>query len=110
MRSFSIDGGGGALDVDMGATEREFPNGGATGVNFGVTEVGAPEDVPVPTTVIVPGTSIWKTPVKRFDGKSVSGNQRAGRRRYPPSLSMYASRTFSVGVVIRGDSGPSYSN
>ena len=69
-----MGGGGGAFLGDTGASgfERELPSaggadaggadfefagaGGATG--FGVTDVGAPAKVPVPTTVMLPGTSI----------------------------------------------------
>ena len=89
MRSFSIEGGGGAAAGDTGAveSERAFPRAGLElGEIFGVTVAGAPVEVPVPTTAIVPGTSNWKTPVYLFEGKSVRGNHRAGSNKYPPSL------------------------
>src|SRR5580704_346797 len=86
MRSFSIEGGGGALNGVTGAFDRAFPIGCGGGVYFGVTEAGAPAETPVPATVMFPGTSIWKTPVYRLEGKSVSGNQRAGSSKYTPSL------------------------
>src|SRR5271169_2147235 len=91
IRSFSIEGGAGALMGDTGAARRAFPStGGVAGSeeNLGVTDSGAPADFPVPTTAIVPGTSIWKIPVYRLAGKSVSGNQREGSNKYPPSLAM----------------------
>src|SRR6267154_5166496 len=62
MRSFSIEGGGGAADGDIGAADREFPMGGA-GSCLGVADVGAPVEVPVPAIVMFPGISSWKTPV-----------------------------------------------
>ena len=70
---------------------RAFPSAGGeagTEEGRGVTDVGAPAETPVPTTVMFPGTSSWKTPVYRLEGKSVSGNQRAGSSKYPPSLAM----------------------
>src|SRR3981189_2024806 len=108
-RSFSIEGAGGAVEGDVGAADLEFPMGGA-GEILGVTDVGAPADVPVPTPAMFPGTSIGKTPVKRCLGKSVSGNQRAGSSRYPPSLSMCANCTPSSELVPLLESGPAYSN
>src|SRR6202158_4181009 len=79
MRSFSMEGGGGALIGDTGVPDRAFPGAGATtGEGLGVTDAGAPAEVPVPTTVMLPGTPIWKIPVYRLEGKSVSGNQREG--------------------------------
>src|SRR5579862_2309032 len=80
MRSFSIEGGGGALVVATGALDEggapffgrlfpiAFPIEGP-GTNWGVTETGAPDETPVPATVIVPGTSIWNTPVYLLEGK-----------------------------------------
>src|SRR5260221_5421009 len=91
MRSFPIEGGGGALVGETGAPRRAFPSAGPGAEDaevLGVTDSGAPAEVPVPTTVMVPGTSIWKIPVYRFEGKSVSGNQREGSSKYPPSLAM----------------------
>ena len=76
---------------DTGAPCRAFPSAGAgagAAAALGVTDSGAPADVPVPTTVMFPGTSIWKIPVYRLEGKSVSGNQREGSSKYPPSLAM----------------------
>ncbi len=76
---------------ETGAPRRAFPSmGGGAGddATLGVTDSGAPADFPVPTTVMVPGTSIWKMPVYRLEGKSVNGNQREGSSRYPPSLAM----------------------
>src|ERR1700722_12695316 len=100
MRSFSIGGGAGASLGDTGAAGsawRAFPSmgggAGAAAADFGVTDCGAPVDVPVPTTVMLPGTSIWKMPVYRLEGKSVSGNQREGSNKYPPSLATDASFT-----------------
>src|ERR1700680_2967653 len=88
MRSFSMEGGGGALIGDTGAPDRGLPSAGAAGEDLGVTDAGAPAEVPVPTTVMFPGTSIWKMPVYRLEGKSVSGNQREGSSKYPPSFAM----------------------
>src|SRR5579864_4266557 len=69
MRSFSIKGGAGAAAGDTGAADRAFPRAGpGAGEILGVTDAGAPVEVPVPTTVIVPGTSIWKIPVYLLDG------------------------------------------
>ena len=72
MRSFSIGGGGGAFLGDTGASGFgcELPSAGGaaaggedfefvgSGTGFGVTDAGAPAKVPVPTTVMFPGTSI----------------------------------------------------
>src|SRR5258705_1564499 len=77
MRSFSIEGGGGAADGDIGAADREFPIGGA-GSCFGVTEVGAPRGVPVPAIGKFPGTLRLETPVLRLVGELVSWNQPGG--------------------------------
>src|ERR1700730_15524130 len=95
-RSFSIEGGGGGAEGDIGAADREFPMAGAGGV-LGVTDVGAPVNVPVPATVIVPGTS-------------ESGTQRPDKSKSPLSLSMCADCTFCSAVFALVESGPPYSN
>src|ERR1700722_2996891 len=113
MRSFSIGGGAGASLGDTGAAGRDrrafHSIGGGTGAaaaDFGVTDCGAPVDTPVPTTVMLPGTSIWKIPVYRLEGKSVSGNHREGSSKYPPSLETEASFTSWPGLFTRLENGP----
>ncbi len=101
MRSFSIEGGGGALSGEMGAFERAFPNAGG-GVILGVTDVGGPTEVPVPTTVIVPGTSISKIPVNRFAGKSVRGNHLRREQKIPALSADVRQPYLFLGIVDAG--------